>query len=62
MIRIELKRRWINDFGKEYPIGTVLPMSGSLADRLISSGVAKKYSGKYPPKKKVKTEFFKPKD
>lgn len=62
MKRVELKRSWINDFGKVYAIGSVLSLSDSLADKLISAETAKIYKGKYPPTKKVKTEFFKPKE
>jgi hypothetical protein len=60
MIRVELKKKWINDFGKVYAVGTILSLSDSLANKLISAGTGKIYNGKYPPKKKVKTDFFNP--
>lgn len=62
MIRVELKKKWVNDFGKEYFVGSILSLSDSLANKLISKGIGKNYDGKYPPRKKNKTEFFKPKD
>lgn len=43
-----------------YPMGTIIQCTNSYAARLISEG-HEKYIGDYPPKKKMKTELFKPK-
>lgn len=45
----------------KYGIGTIINYSSGPAEKLISEGKAEKYTGHYPPKKKMKTDFFKPK-
>ena len=45
-----------------YAIGTILNYSKGPAEKLILEGKAEKYSGEYPPKRKMKTDFFKPKN
>jgi hypothetical protein len=42
-------------------MGTVLQCTKSYAQKLISEG-HEEYIGEYPPKKKMKTELFKPKN
>lgn len=59
MKRVLLQKSWINDFGKKYSVGTILSLTDTLADKLISKGIGTNYSGKYPPKGKIKTNFFK---
>lgn len=46
---------------KQWVIGNILNVTNSYAEKLISEGIAEKYSGEYPPKQKMKTEIFKPK-
>lgn len=43
-------------------MGTILQLSKSYAEKKIKEGKAEKYMGEYPPRKKMKTDFFKPKD
>lgn len=59
--RIILEKSWENHLGKVYPIGTILQVDNNLANDLLSSEIGKIYDGKYPPREKTKTEFFKPK-
>jgi len=59
-MRVRLLKRHITPH-KDYAIGTILNYSKGPALRLISEGKAEKYNGEYPPKKKMKTELFKPK-
>jgi hypothetical protein len=42
-------------------MGTVINVTNGFAKRLFSEGQAERYTGEYPPKKKMKTELFKPK-
>ncbi len=46
----------------KYAIMTILNYSKGPAIRLIEQGKAEKYNGEYPPRKKIKTDFFKPKE
>jgi hypothetical protein len=59
---IRLLKSWTNKSGRKYPIGKILPMSNSLSKDLIRDNIAVEYKGEYPPKKKMKTDFFKPKE
>ena len=43
------------------PIGKIITMTGNLGKKLIGQNIAEEYTGAYPPKKKMKTDFFKPK-
>jgi hypothetical protein len=52
--RVELKKSWTNEFGRVYPVGTVLQMTPNKASELIRKKIAEKYSGEYPPKGKRK--------
>lgn len=55
-MRVRLLKKW-----RVYVIGTTLEVADPKAKELIQSGIAERYTGEYPPKQKVKTEFFKPK-
>lgn len=58
-MRIEfVKRHTLN--GNKMVLGTKVDVWGPTAEGLIKEGIAKKYSGPWPPTK-TKTEFFKPK-
>ena len=52
--RVKLKKKWKNEFGKEYPVNTILQLIPGKAIELIDGGIAEKYDGEYPPKQKVK--------
>jgi hypothetical protein len=52
--RVQLKKKWINTFGKSYPIGTILQTDAELGSELIRLKFADKYDGEYPPKDKTK--------
>jgi hypothetical protein len=56
-MKIRLLSKW-----EKYAIGTVLEVFDSKAKELICEGAAERYTGEYPPKKKMKTDFFKPKN
>jgi hypothetical protein len=56
-MRIRLLKRW-----RDFPMCTVLEVFDPTAKELIYNQRAEKYDGEYPPKKKVKTDFFKPKN
>jgi len=59
-MRIRLHRRQKTPHA-DYAIGTILNYSKGPAEKLIGEGKAEKYMGEYPPRKKMRTEFFKPK-
>lgn len=61
-MRVRLHKSLTTTFRK-YPIGTILNLAKSSAERLISEGGAEQYSGPYPPdkKKKMRTNLFRPK-
>jgi hypothetical protein len=59
-MRVRLRRGHQGKHGF-YPMGTVLQCTKSYAQKLISEG-HEEYTGEYPPKKKMKTELFKPKN
>ncbi len=59
--RVILEKSWTNSHGKRYPVGTVLQVDNILGSQLINEKIGVKYEGKYPPEKKIKTNFFKPK-
>jgi hypothetical protein len=46
---------------KKYPVGQVLNVSTPIAKEMVEEGKADYYKGQLPPKK-MKTEFFKPKN
>lgn len=55
-MRIRLRKRW-----REWAMGTILDVADPKAKELIYEETAEKYTGEYPPKTKMKTDFFKPK-
>jgi len=55
-MKIRLRKKW-----REWAIGTVLEVWGPTAKEMIIGNIAEKYNGEYPPKDKMKTDFFKPK-
>lgn len=59
-MKIRLLKKWDNK-GKCYAIGTTLEVADPKAKELINDRIAESYNGPYPPKEKMKTEFFKPK-
>jgi hypothetical protein len=54
-MKVRLVKRW-----RAWPIGQVIEVFDSKAKQLIRDGFAEDYNGEYPPKEKMKTEFFKP--
>jgi hypothetical protein len=59
-MRVRLLKSHVTPHAK-YAIGTVINKSRGPAERMISNGEAEKYTGEYPPRKKMRTQFFKPK-
>jgi hypothetical protein len=59
-MRVRLLRRVITPHA-DYAIGTVINVTNGFANRLFEEQKAEKYTGEYPPKKKMRTEIFKPK-
>ena len=55
-MKIRLLKKW-----REWPIGRVIEVADPKAKQLIFDQTAQQYSGEYPPKQKMKTDFFKPK-
>lgn len=49
--RVRLKKKWINTFGRSYPVGTVLQTDAYLGSELIRLKYGDKYEGEYPPEK-----------
>lgn len=60
--KIILKKKWTNRLGRVYPIGSIIQGDKELAKKLIESKTGDKYEGEYPPRGKVKTDLFKPKN
>jgi hypothetical protein len=60
-MRLRLLRKWENH-GDEYPVGTIISISKGLAKRMIAAKIAEEYRGPYPPRKKMRTDLFKPKE
>jgi hypothetical protein len=50
-MRIRLLKSWTHH-GKRYPVGTIITYTK--AQELIDKNEAEKYTGSYPPKKKMK--------
>ena len=55
-MKIRLLRKW-----RIYVVGTSLEVADPVAKELIQEGTAERYTENYSPKKKMKTDFFKPK-
>jgi len=49
--RVRLLKKWVNAFGKSYPIGTVLQTNAELGSELIRLKYGVIHNGEYPPKK-----------
>lgn len=49
--RVRLTKKWVNAFGKSYPVGTVLQTDSTLGSNLIRLKYGVKYDGDYPPQK-----------
>lgn len=55
--RVRLKKKWVNMFGRSYPVGTVLQTDAFLGSELIRLKYGEKYDGDYPPtKQKINLE------
>lgn len=52
--RIKLMKKWVNMFGRSYPVGTVLQTDADLGSELIRLKYGVKYEGQYPPTEKIK--------
>jgi hypothetical protein len=48
--------------GKKLPVGRVTNLSRADYKKLMAEKAAEDYDGSLPPKKKTKTDFFKPKN
>lgn len=59
-MKVRLLRKWDNA-GKSFAMATVLEVADPRAKELIRDNIAERYTGEYPPKEKLRTEFFKPK-
>lgn len=55
-MKIRLRKKW-----RIWSVGTTLEVADPKAKELIRDNIAETYSGEYPPKNKMKTDFFKPK-
>lgn len=49
--RVRLVKKWVNMFGREYPVGSVLQTDTQLGSELIRLKFGVKYDGDYPPAK-----------
>jgi len=56
-MKIRLLKRW-----ERWALGTILEVFEPKAKELIRDDKAEKYNGEYPPRTKMKTDFFKPKN
>lgn len=56
-MKVRLIRRWRN-----WPIGRVIEIFDTKAKQMIRDNIAESYNGEYPPQKKMRTDFFKPKN
>lgn len=55
--RVKLLKRWADEFGNSYPVGTILQVTPAAGSELVRTKVAEKYTGFYPPKEKVKIDL-----
>lgn len=58
-MRLRILKAYTNSI-RTFPIGQIIRVHGSEAKRLIDENIAEEYNGEYPPKKKMKTNFFNP--
>jgi hypothetical protein len=56
-MKIRLLKKW-----RTWPVGRVIEIFDTTAKEMIHDRIAVKYTGEYPPKGKMKTDFFKPKN
>jgi hypothetical protein len=62
-IRLRLLKSYKHKYKLDaWPIGQVVQVDNILANELLADKIAELYEGEYPPKQKVKTDFFKPKN
>jgi hypothetical protein len=59
-MRVRLLKRVVTPHA-DYAIGTVINVTQGFANRLFKDEKAERYTGEYPPRKKMRTQFFKPK-
>jgi hypothetical protein len=55
-MKVRLLKKW-----RKWPIGRVIEIFDTAAKEMIRDNIAESYTGEYPPQKKMKTDFFKPK-
>lgn len=55
--KVILKKRWTNQFGKSYPVGSIILCDGELGSLLIREKYGEKYEGIYPPPEKQSFEL-----
>jgi len=58
---VRLLKGYTNKRNKKFHIGKILNVSRETYKELTAEKIAEDYAGEIPPKKKLKTEFFKPK-
>ena len=58
---VRFLKSYVTNAGKKLPMGQVCRRDRREAKILIEQGIAEVYSGPFPPKK-MKTNFFKPKE
>jgi hypothetical protein len=56
-MKVRLLKKW-----RVWPVGRVIEIFDSTAKQMIRDNIAESYTGEYPPRQKMKTEFFKPKN
>jgi hypothetical protein len=56
-MKIRLLKKW-----RTWPVGRVIEVFDTTAKEMIQDRISIKYDGEYPPKDKMKTDFFKPKN
>lgn len=59
-MRVRLLRSWTNTLGIKYPVGKLIDTDRTLGRQLISERYAVEDNPKNP-RKKIKSDFFKPK-
>lgn len=61
MAWVKLLKSLENSLGKKLPVGTITNLSREKYKKAMAEKAAEDYNETLPPKKKVKTDFFKPK-
>lgn len=59
-MKLRLIKSWTNPFGRKYPIGQIITTDRELGKFLLDNKFAKDYEETHS--KKVKSDFFKPKN